>query len=45
MVAAFFVEAKVRGYHVYKDIWTAVVGEEFQFDVSGRVEIDSIFIL
>ena len=20
----------VRGYHVYKDIWTAVVGEEFQ---------------
>ena len=22
-------EAMVRGYHVYKDIWTAVVGEEF----------------
>ena len=22
------VEAMVRGYHVYKDVWTTVVGEE-----------------
>ena len=24
------VESMVRGYHVYKDLWTAVVGEELQ---------------
>ena len=28
-MASFSVEAMVRGYHVYQDIWTAVVGEEF----------------
>ncbi len=26
--ASFSVEAMVRGCHAYKDIWTAVVGEE-----------------
>ncbi len=26
--ASFSVEAMVRGYHAYKDIWTAAVGEE-----------------
>ncbi len=26
--ASFSIEAVVRGYHAYKDIWTAVVGEE-----------------
>ncbi len=26
--ASFSVEAMVRGYHTYKDNWTAVVGEE-----------------
>ncbi len=26
--ASFSVETMVRGYHTYKDIWTAVVGEE-----------------
>ncbi len=26
--ASFSLEAMVRGYHAYKDIWTAVVGEE-----------------
>ena len=26
--ASFSVEAMVRGYHVYKDIWATVVGEE-----------------
>ena len=26
---SFSVEAMVRGYNVHKDIWTAVVGEEF----------------
>ena len=30
MAAAFYVEVMVRGYHIYKDIWTAVMGEEFQ---------------
>ena len=28
-MASFYVEAMVIGYHVYQDIWTAVVGEEF----------------
>ena len=28
-MASFSVEAMVRGYHIYKDIWAAVVGEEF----------------
>ena len=28
-MASFSVEAMVRGYHVYKDVWAAVVGEEF----------------
>ena len=28
-MASFSVEAVVRGYHVYKDIWTAVIDEEF----------------
>ena len=28
-MASFSVEAMVRGYHVYKDAWAAVVGEEF----------------
>ena len=28
-MASFSIEAMVRGYHVYKHIWTAVVGEEF----------------
>ena len=28
-MASFSVEAMVRGYHVYQDIWTAVVGEDF----------------
>ena len=28
-MASFLIEAMVRGYHVYKDIWSAVVGEEF----------------
>ena len=26
--SAFSVEAMVRGYHIYSDIWTAVVNEE-----------------
>ena len=28
-MASFSIEAMVRGYHVYKDIWTAV-GEQFR---------------
>ena len=30
-MASFSVEVMVRGYHVYKDIWTAVVGKEFPY--------------
>ena len=30
----------VRGYHVYKDIWTAVDGEEFQCRREGRNQFD-----
>ena len=28
--STFSVEAMIRGYHVYKDIWNAVVNEELQ---------------
>ena len=28
-MASFYVEAIVRGYHVYQDIWTTVVGKKF----------------
>lgn len=28
-MAFFSIEAMVRGYHVYKDIWNADIGEEF----------------
>ena len=28
-MASFSVDAMVRGYHAYQDIWTATVGEEF----------------
>ncbi len=28
--ATFTVESCVRGYHIYKDIWDAEVGEELQ---------------
>ena len=30
----------VRGYHVYKDIWTAVDGEEFRCRQEGRNQFD-----
>ncbi len=36
--ASFSVEAMVGGYHAYKDIWTAVVGEELP---SGPVRCGS----
>ena len=29
--SSFCVETMVRGYHVYEDIWSAVVGEELPF--------------
>ena len=28
--SAFSVEAMARGYHIYRDIWTAVVNEELR---------------
>jgi len=28
-MASFEIEAMVRGYHIYKDVWSAVVDEEF----------------
>ena len=38
--ASFSVEAMVRGYHAYKDIWTAVNGEELhcQREDGNRVD-------
>ena len=37
---SFYVEAMVRGYNTYKDIWAAVVGEELpcQREVRNRVD-------
>ena len=28
-MASFEIEAMVRGYHIYKDVWSAVIDEEF----------------
>ena len=28
-MALFEIEAMVRGYHIYKDVWSAVIDEEF----------------
>ena len=28
-MASFEIEAMVRGYHTYKDVWSAVIDEEF----------------
>ena len=28
--ATFIVESCIRGYHIYKDIWDATIGEELQ---------------
>ena len=28
--ATFTVESCIRGYHVYKDIWNATIGEELE---------------
>ena len=29
MACTFSIEAMIRGYHVYKDIWNAALNEEF----------------
>ena len=44
---SFSVEAMVRGYHTYKDICAAVLGEELpcQREVGNRVESAVIAIL
>ena len=34
MDTTFAVELVVRGYHIYKDVWIAAVGEESTFDSS-----------
>jgi len=28
-MASFEIEPMVRGYHIYKDVWSAVINEEF----------------
>ena len=28
-MASFEIQAMVRGYHIYKDVWSAVIDEEF----------------
>ena len=38
--ASFSVEAMVRGYHVYKDIWSAVVGTELPCKCKDANRID-----
>jgi hypothetical protein len=32
----FSIEAMMRGYHVYKSIWAAAVGEEFEALAKNR---------
>lgn len=45
--ASFSVEAMVRGYHTYKDIWTAVLGEELlcKREVDNRVDVFSVAVM
>ena len=42
-----YVEAMVRGYHTYKDIWAAVVGEELpcQREVRNRVDTFAVAVI
>ena len=37
----------MRGYHAYKDIWTAVVGEELpcQREVGNRVDVFAVAVM
>ena len=34
----------VRGYHAYKDIWTAIVRKEFQCRREGRNQFDAFAV-
>ena len=43
-IASFSVEAIVRGYHYYKDIWTAVVDKEFPCRHGNRVNPFSVAV-
>ena len=38
---SFLVEAVVRGYHAYKDIWTAVYGEELPCEREAGNRVDA----
>ena len=39
MTTSFRIESTVRGHHVYKSLWTPVVGEELRV----QIEEDNIF--
>ena len=45
--ASFSVEAMVSGYHAYKDIWTAVHGEELpcQREDGNRVDAFAVAVV
>ena len=45
--ASFSVEAMVRGYHAYKDIWTAINGKELpgQREDGNRVDAFAVAIM
>ena len=47
MAASFTVEAMVRGYHSYKDIWAASLGEELpcQREPSNRSDRFAVTVL
>ena len=47
MAASFTVEAMVRGYHTYKDIWAASLGEELpcQREPSNRSDRFAVAVL
>ena len=44
---SFSVEAMVRGYHTYKDIWAAVLGEELlcQRETGNRVDTFAVAVI
>ena len=44
-MASFEIEAMVRGYHIYKDVWSAVIDEDFRAsEKMATVSIPSLWL-
>ena len=36
MATSFWIESTVRGYHVYKSLWTPVIGKELRVQIEDN---------